>query len=240
MSNFYKIAGLTVEMNTTGKTLSQAEAYRCDPAPADIVIQSDIAFAKERQPHLSLDDCEYMSTGADFYTKLLKYNGLLVHSSAVVMDGYAYLFSAPCGTGKSTHTSLWQKVFGSDRAQILNDDKPAIRLEDGVWYAYGTPWSGKTTLNLNLRAPLAGICFLRRGETNTIKPFGGFQAICALVEQTARPSMRQCRSQIMRLVDSVFQNVPIWEMHCNMELDAPQVSYAAMSAAIKNKKENEQ
>ena len=36
--------------------------------------------------------------------KLLERDTLLLHGSTVAMDGQAYLFTAPCGTGKSTHT----------------------------------------------------------------------------------------------------------------------------------------
>ena len=86
---------------------------------------------------------EYAYVGAEFNRKFLKYGGIMIHSSAVEVDGKAYLFSAPCGTGKSTHTKQWQKYFGADQAIIINDDKPVLRrLEDG-WYAYGTPLVGK-------------------------------------------------------------------------------------------------
>lgn len=54
------------------------------------------------------------------------YDGLFFHSSALMLDGKAYLFSAPSGTGKSTHTALWQRHFGG-RVQMINDDKPIIR-----------------------------------------------------------------------------------------------------------------
>lgn len=233
MEQFYEIAGLTVKMDSFGRTVTQAEPYRCAPAPEDLVISSHAEQLREKQPHLSLEDCEYLSTGGSFYRQLLKFDGMMLHASAVVMDGYAYLFSAPCGTGKSTHTSLWRKVFGDDRAKILNDDKPALRLMGGKWYACGTPWSGKTDQNINMMVPVAGICFLRRGEKNTIEPFSGKEAIHAVMEQTARSASPQFCMMLLGLLDRLLQDVPVWQMHCNMELDAPQVSYAAMSAAIK-------
>lgn len=237
MKQFYKIAGLTVEMESFGRTVTQAEPYRCEEAPADIVITSRAEELKEQQPHLSLEDCEYLSTGSSFYRQLLEYDGLMLHASAVVRDGYAYLFSAPCGTGKSTHTKLWRKVFGDDNVFILNDDKPALRLENGVWYACGTPWSGKTAQNVNTKVPLAGICFLRRGEKNTIEPFSGPMAIFSLLEQTSRPSGEKIRSRLLELLDKLLTTVPVWQMACNMEDDAPTTSYTAMSAAIKHKGE---
>ena len=233
MEQFYKIAGLTVQMDSFGRTVTQAAPYACEKGEAEVVITSNAEQLRERQPHLSLEDCEYLSTGGSFYRQLLNHDGFMLHASAVVMDGYAYLFSAPCGTGKSTHTGLWQKVFGKDKAVILNDDKPALRLENGTWYAYGTPWSGKTEKNQNLRAKVAGICFLRRGQENTIEPFGGAKAVFSLLEQTMRPAGMEIRQQLLTLLDKLLQDVPVWQMACNMEPDAPQVSHAAMKAAIK-------
>ena len=73
--------------------------------------------------------------------ELLNYDVLLVHGSAICMDGEVYLFTAPSGTGKSTHTRLWREVFG-DRTMMIND-KPMLKIcPDGV-EVYGTPWRGK-------------------------------------------------------------------------------------------------
>lgn len=231
----YKIANLTVQMSTFGRTLSQAEPYLCDPSEPDIVIRSDWQTLQKNQPHLSDEDCEYLSTGGSFYRQLLKFDGMLLHASAVVVDGYAYLFSAPCGTGKSTHTKLWLRLFG-DRAYILNDDKPALRFEDGAWYAYGTPWSGKHDISANVRVPVAGICFLHQAKENTIRPFGGPKAIFSLLEQTARPAGAELRSQLMALLDKLLTCLPIWEMGCTMALEAAEVSYNAMSQGRKDTK----
>ena len=230
MKQDYLIAGLRIRMDSFGRTVTQAEPYRVtEPGEPDIVITSDPEQLQEKQPHLSLDDCEYLSTGGSFYNQLLNFNGMMVHASAIVMDGRAYLFSAPCGTGKSTHTALWRKVFGEDRAQILNDDKPALRLEDGVWYAYGTPWSGKTDQNINVRAPLAGIAMIQRGQENRITPFGGSKAVFALLDQTGRPFNGRMRAKILELLDALLSKVPVWKLECNMDPEAAKVAYEAMS-----------
>ena len=51
----------------------------------------------------------------------LDFDGMLLHAAAVVVDGKAYLFTAPRKTGKSTHVQLWLQEF-EGRATILNDD----------------------------------------------------------------------------------------------------------------------
>lgn len=231
MKKSYTIAGLSVSMDSFGYTVTQAEPYRSD-APCgepDIVIRSNWKTLKAEQPHLSEEDCEYLSTGGSFYRQLLRFDGMLLHASAAVVDGRAYLFSAPCGTGKSTHTALWRRVFGEERVRILNDDKPALRLEEGVWYAYGTPWSGKTDQNLNLRVPLAGICFLSQAPENRIAPFGGSRAIFSLLEQTARPADGESRAKLLELLDKLLKNIPVWRLECNMEPEAALLSYKTMS-----------
>ena len=232
--NHYLIAGLRVAMETYGRAAEQALPYQTEvTGTPDITIISNPERLRENQPHLSLDDSEYISTGSSFYAQLLKHDGMMLHSSCVVVDGRAYLFTAHSGTGKSTHTKLWLKQFG-DRAFILNDDKPALRFEDGVWYAYGTPWSGKHDISRNARVPVAGIALVTRSQTNEIEPFGGMEAIAALMEQVMRPKTAQYRALVLEIMDKLMSKVPIWKLKCNMEPEAAMVSYEAMSGA-KNK-----
>lgn len=228
MEQYYQIAGLTVQMDSFGRTVEQAKPYLTEKQEPDIRIQSDWLELHNRQPHLSDEDCEYLSTGASFYYQLLRFDGLMLHASAVVMDGKAYLFSAPCGTGKSTHTKLWLRVFG-DRATILNDDKPALRLENGVWYAYGTPWSGKHDLNINTRVPLGGIAFLERASQNTLERMNPKEAIFHILDQTARHRDRDFRMKLLELLDLLITQVPVWKLRCNMDPEAAIVSYECMS-----------
>ena len=236
MEKDYLIAGLRVRMDSFGRTEQQAAPYEIEKAgEPDIQIRSAAWYLKQAQPELDEETCEYIATGVSFYRQLPRHNAMIVHSSAVVMDGYAYLFSAPCGTGKSTHTGLWQEAFGADRAQILNDDKPALRLENGRWYAYGTPWSGKTSMNINMRVPLGGICVLTRGETNEIAPFGGVAAIKELLEQTTRIGGEESRGKLLELVGDLVSNVPLWKLKCNPTTDAAKVSHKAMSEEAKKR-----
>lgn len=228
---YYRIAGLSVAMESFGKTVDQAKPYLGEAVgEPDIVIRSNWQRLKEKQPEISDESCEYLSTGASFYRQLIKFNGIMIHSSAVVVDGKAYLFTAPCGTGKSTHTALWLREFG-DRAVILNDDKPAVRLEDGVFYAYGTPWSGKTNQNLNRRVPIGGICILARGEKNEISRVTGKTAIFGLLSQTVRPKNEVFMNKVLDLLSRLIDTVPIWQLFCTMDLEAARVSYEAMSSA---------
>ena len=229
MQQDYMIAGLRVRMDSFGRTLSQAQPYVTQTVgEPDIVITGDPQNLQKQQPHLSLDDCEYLCTGGSFYRQLLLHKGFMLHASAVVMHGYAYLFSAPCGTGKSTHTDLWKQAFG-EAVVMLNDDKPALKKEQNRWYAYGTPWSGKTAQNANLRVPLGGICVLTRGTKNEIEPYHGTAAIFSLLDQTVRPQGSNARGELLELLDDLMSNVPVWKLCCTPTKEAALVSWAAMS-----------
>ncbi len=229
MERIYKIADLIVSMDTYGRTEEQAVPYliECVEEPDIRVVSYKDAF-KSRMPSLSDDDAEYLGTGAGFYMELLNFQGFQLHASAVVYEEKAYLFSADCGTGKSTHTNLWLKMLG-DQAYILNDDKPALRLINGVWYAYGTPWSGKHDISVNAGIPIAGICMLERGETNEIVSYHGKNAIFELFVQTNRPRGTSYRMKLLGLLDELFRQIPVWKMKCNIEPTAAKVAYEAMS-----------
>ena len=150
---------------------------------------------------------------------LIGQNTLMMHGSTVAVDGRGYLFTAPCGTGKSTHTRLWREVFG-ERAVMVNDDKPFLRLtSDGV-LAYGSPWSGKHGLATNICVPLQGICLLHRGQENVI-----FRA----KPEDMIPFLRhQAYGDAGVLVDRLAQRVPLWEMYCNKDPRAALVAYETM------------
>jgi len=232
MKQFYRIAGLTVQMDTFGRTLEQARPYLCEESAPDVTISGDWKAFQAEYPQMSMDDSEYMVTARSFYRQLLLHEGFMLHSSAVVVDGKAYLFSAPSGTGKSTHTGLWLERFG-DRALILNDDKPALRREQDGWYAYGTPWSGKHDISRNLRVPVAGIAMIRRSETNEITPYTGKEAVYDVFSQVNRPKGMALRVRLLDLLDKLFAEVPVWQLKCNISQDAVTVSYEAMSGKTK-------
>lgn len=232
---FYDIAGLKVRMNNCGgRSQAQAQAYLAENQDENQKFDIDINVDKQRvldamaeHPELTQNDWEYMLTGSDFYTQLIKYDGILLHSSCIVVDGVAYAFSADSGTGKSTHTQLWLKRFG-DRAYMLNDDKPAIRLIGDTVYACGTPWSGKFDYSTPAVVPLAGICFLERSENNWIKRAETSKALYNIFSQTIRRLGEENMNKLLDNLTEIFNKVPIYQFGCNISDEAVECSYNAM------------
>ncbi len=167
----------------------------------------------------TLTDCdrEYLRSGGIFNNRLIYEGGTTLHGSCIAYRGGGVIFSAPCGTGKSTHTGIWKKVFGDD-VVFVNDDKPAIRFRDNVPYVYGAPWSGKTELNTNISVPLKGIVFIGRSEENTIKKIGVAETVCYLNDQTF-PSFhdRALFEKNMDVIERLIETVPVYKLDCNMD-----------------------
>ncbi len=229
----HKIAGLYVGLEYSHELMSvRAPKYESKDRPKiiDIVISSSpesIDRVRETAPSLSDSECEYLYVGASFYNCLVEFNGFMLHSSAVVYKGNAYLFSADCGTGKSTHTQLWLKAFGED-AKILNDDKPAIRIMDDGIYAFGTPWSGKHNINEDIKVPIKGICFLHRSDKNEIKRVSAKEVVPEMLKQIQRPTDVARVDKLFENMETVLEKVPVYRLGCNMDVEAAHVAYNGM------------
>lgn len=231
--NMHKIVGLAVDMGYSHERLTRLAAkYRTDEKlKPNITIHLSDKYLSDRlaeNPHLTLEACEYIWTGSIFYDALINFDGFVLHASAVIVDGRAYLFSAPSGTGKSTHTSLWLKHFG-DRAQILNDDKPAIRITENGIRVYGTPWSGKSDLNINTDAELGGICFIERDDHNHIEEISKGEAIVRVMNQTLRPTDEKEMGLLLDTLDVVISRTHIYKMGCTISEEAAVMAYEKMS-----------
>ena len=156
---------------------------------------------------------------------LLNRDVLLFHGSTVAVDGFAYIFTAKCGTGKSTHTRLWRQVFPT--AQMVNDDKPFLTLTNHGVIAHGSPWSGKHGLSSNISVPLKGICILSRGPENKIIPMAPADAMEMLLAQGHCPP--DAPKKFRELTEKLAHSVALWSMECNKNPEAAEVAHRAMS-----------
>ena len=224
-----RIADLITEVPEAGGMAPRLESYAytlSESENIDVKILEE-KYKRTRWPLLSHEHFCYMESGYIFYLKLMLYGGMMLHSSAVELDGRAYLFSGPSGMGKSTHARLWEDLFPN--ARIFNDDKPALRQKDGVWYAYGTPWCGKNGININISAPIAGICFLKRGETNEIRRLSKIEAASAVFSQTLNCfASSNGLDVLVKIIDRLIDSLPIYELRCKAEPDAALLSHKIM------------
>lgn len=225
-----KIAGLGVDVPPLGDLPRRCKPYEAD-VPVDITLDA-VKIRPDIVKTLSAEDNYYLSSGFNFYRQLLRHGGMMLHASAVVVDGYAYLFSGPCGMGKSTHTAMYKNAWPG--AVIINDDKPALRRIDGTWYAFGTPWCGKDGINVNTSAPLAGICFLHRGDT-LLRRITALEAVPQFLKQTSWRDTVQTTQLLMGHLDHLLRNIPVFEFFNHAAPGDEQITYHAMREAIGRK-----
>ena len=153
---------------------------------------------------------------------------VLVHASVIRNGGYGYLFTAPSGTGKSTHTHLWyQYIPGSD---LMNDDNPVVRIVDGETRIYGSPWSGKTPCYRNIWAPVGAITRIEQKPENTIRRMEVLEAFAALLPAVS--SMKwdsRVYRGICKCLSRILELTPIYWLGCRPDEEAARVCYEAVA-----------
>ena len=158
---------------------------------------------------------------------LPSHNRILMHGASISYNEHAYLFTAPSGTGKSTHIRLWKKYVGDD-VKIVNGDKPFISLEDEPMI-YGSPWAGKENWHRNCKKPLKGICCVQRGTTNSIRRIEASDCLSLLFKQVYLPADTLAAGLTLELVDMLIKKVPLYVLTCDMSEDAVRCSFEALT-----------
>lgn len=162
-----------------------------------------------------------------------KYGAFLLHAAVVSLNGRGYAFSARRGTGKTTHTALWEQYFD---AEIINGDKPLVHREaDGTFTAWGTPWCGKEGKQINTSVPLTAICFLEQGKVNEIAPASIADTAARILEGTLLPPDPARQDEMAALVGAVVRDVPAFVLTCRPDELAARVAYETLSSVKSNK-----
>ena len=231
MYNVYRIANKNIRISSLFPFIQvYCREYQTDGEPDFEVKITDRDIEAERRT-INADFpggwIEVSAVYRKIAERMPEYGIFMLHGSAIAVDGEGYLFTAKSGTGKSTHTKLWRELLG-DRAVMVNDDKPFIRVTDGDARIYGSPYSGKEGLNTNMSVPLRAICVLERSETNRIRQVDFSDVYPILVQQTYHPSDREMFNRTLELLDRLSQHVRIYRLACNKDLEAAEVSYSAM------------
>ncbi|MBQ7817871.1 MAG: hypothetical protein IJ388_03650 [Oscillospiraceae bacterium] len=232
MTNNYQFADVCVEITHIHPYFAKlAKDYLGGDTPeiSIVITQADIDAERQAEDVLAAADgyLESLVIYRKLCERFVEKGIVLIHSAAIAVDGKAYLFTAPSGTGKTTHIRLWKKKFG-DRAIIVNGDKPLISVTPDQIRVWGTPWDGKEHWSTNISVPVAGICQIGRGEENEINPANAGDALSVLFTQTYRPTTEEGMRKTLQLLLEISQRVPFWKLKCNMSIEAAEVSYAAM------------
>ncbi len=143
---------------------------------------------------------------------------VLLHAASIDCNGKGVLFSAPSGTGKSTHVHLWKEKYG---VQVLDGDVTACRLIDGIPYAYGLPWCGSSGEFLNNRLPLRAIIFLEQSACNNIEKLDITEAVVRLYARCFLYLGDEAMTvQVLKTLQSLAENADCYVLKCRPDYEA--------------------
>ncbi len=163
--------------------------------------------------------------GEVFRWFILFHQGIILHSSCLKCEGKGIAFSAPSGTGKSTHTGLWRKYYS---VEMINDDSPAVRFIDNKMIVFGTPWSGKTDINHNINAPLAYIVFLEQANENQLEKLTNSQVSQKLLRELIRPVYPELLLKTLDFMEKMITNVPAYLLKCTISEEAATLTHSLL------------
>lgn len=150
------------------------------------------------------------------------------HGAAIGYRDKAILFTAPSGTGKTTHISLWKKHLGED-VVIINGDKPIITAKNDKTTVHGTPWSGKERWQNNISSELSAICLVMRGTENKIERVESGEILQELIYQTYVPKDSLSLVRTLELLDAVLSKVPVYRLYCDISKEAVKCSFECLT-----------
>lgn len=225
-----QLAGLTVLVKHTLPNCEYLyENYLAQGEPDIIASASnDEEFEQaQRVTHTSPEYAESLCIYRQIAEQLPFFNRFLFHGAAITFADKGYIFTAPSGTGKTTHIKQWKKYLGE--VGIVNGDKPVIAVEDNGVTVYGTPWAGKENFQRNRSASVAGLCFVQQGKTNSIRKIEPSECLMRLMRQTYLPESEDAAAKTLELLDSFVAKIPLYQLTCDISEDAVRCSFEAMT-----------
>ena len=155
------------------------------------------------------------------------YDRMVFHGAVIAYKGKGFLFTAPSGTGKTTHISLWKKYL--DGVDIVNGDKPILQIKEDTVTAYATPYAGKEGFQNHGSTELHAICFIHRGEKNTIRRVTTGEILTELMHQVYLPKDAQALMKTLDLLNGLCSAVPVYVLECDISEEAVRTSCEALT-----------
>ncbi len=197
-----------------------------EPHCAWMVMDSSFTHAKLRigsQPRFSLDNALMLL----YAFSSAKFNTLEIHASVVKKDGGAAIFIGESGAGKSTHSSLWCSHLKG--TELINDDNPILRIENGVVYVYGSPWSGKTPCYKDISAPVKGVVKIVQAKENRMfrQPLLQSYALLSSSSSGFRP-IGSMADSLHSTIAFIAESIPFYILECLPDSAAAELSYKTL------------
>lgn len=150
-----------------------------------------------------------------FLTYVSDQNLYALHSVSILHNGKAWLFSGPSGTGKTTHTNLWNKLY---KTEILNGDLNLIGYQDGIPTIFGVPWCGSSETYTTNHYPLGGIVLLKQNPDNYIEQLSKSNQVILVSQRLINTHTDATQlTDALQFLNKLTDDIHVFRLHCNME-----------------------
>lgn len=234
----YKIAKMNIACSPRYEyTRNYLREYETDETEYELKIEvTDEMIAYEHRINQEIHGdpmadslCESVAILRVICDYIIDRRGFFLHCSCLKFEEKAIIFTAPSGTGKSTHTRLWREYL-KDQVEMINDDKPLVREEDGIFTIFGTPWDGKHHIGNNISAPIGAVFFLKQAKENKVEKVDSVTALTLLLQQTVIPKTKGALQILLDMLSRLIETVPMYELSCNISYDAVEKALEAVKS----------
>lgn len=150
--------------------------------------------------------------------RMMANNAYILHSSYLLVNNKAILFTAPSGTGKSTQADLWVNHRGG---RVINGDRTLISKEGDKFYANGWPICGSSEICNNESYEIAAIIYLSQAKENTITPITGMAGVKKLLSEiTINYFNRKFVDSSFDFVADMMCSIPFLSLACTPDENA--------------------
>ena len=166
------------------------------------------------------------AASAVYYTACkVKYAGdppaFIVHCSAILRDGRAFLFTGPGGAGKTTIARMCRNGHGV----VLNDEAILVTRSrsDCALSVQGIPIVGELPQRASISAPLSCVLFIVQSTRTAVRRLDRMEAYVSFMRQIVTPAhigqigRRDLYSQIAEFSDETTSRVPFFELEFTLD-----------------------
>ena len=144
-----------------------------------------------------------------------------LHSASILYKEKVWLFSGPSGTGKSTHTNLWQNC---ENVPIINGDLNLIELVEECAVVHGMPWCGTSQISNTGMYPLGGIILLKQHDDNMVIELQKHEKSLKVMQRLISPSWTKTQMlQNVEFAEQLIENIYVGELYCTKEPESVRV-----------------
>lgn len=157
-----------------------------------------------------------------FFLGMLFYEGISIHSASIIYRDRGIVFSAPSGTGKSTHTNMWHQQY---QTPILDGDVTVCRWINDCCMIYGLPWSGTSGLFINRGVELECLVFLQQADINKVHVLTIYEAFQQLFCRSFTPLWDvELVQQRIKITENIVSHITqIYSLDCLANIEAVEV-----------------